>query len=483
MSFKHGILGDHHPLPLLGSTELVQMSAAGIREALSELPLPYSRARRLASRREKYRNFNSTHQPGIPSAFAALGGSNTVGASRAGMAHSFAELLFEELRASELVDRFVMGGIGGMGPLFNASCAQKYVPEDTRFATIEFLPNIGWSNIDEAELSAIEILLQVLHSRGAKTVLVAILPGSGFRFYRKCVHPAVQGCQTHEHMLRLYHRLLSFSDTFSVPIVAMDYEDPLHTPYFSGDLLHLNQKGHQLMQQRVLKSFKTWTSWPHPATKRAASRESVACSLGSEIALRVGKNDGFRMVNFAVARNEIKIGWEARAPAAELFLCSDLPSFADDSENNRSAGPQHAARYPYSIIVGMQRSPSYNRPLYGVATITCHGACVCMCTSRVPGACLFDGLVPFGPEIIEFVRLRARDATPLHPHSKSTGCGLKQCAVRVAVNNTIGRSRVLVRSFTVGHFAPHNVQWLDFYFRTNNESRPSESKERRGRVH
>ena len=83
--------------------------------------------------------------------FAALGGSNTLGACDikpvAGCNQtSFAKLTYDALSHLGLLHHFANGGIGAMGPQLASACTHKFVPDGTRFATIEYLPNLGYTN-------------------------------------------------------------------------------------------------------------------------------------------------------------------------------------------------------------------------------------------------------------------------------------------------------------------------------------------------
>ena len=60
-----------------------------------------------------------------------------------------------------------------MGPIVASSCSSRFVSREARFATVEYLPNLGHG--DKGELSAIAKLLVELKMRGAKAVLVDIV--------------------------------------------------------------------------------------------------------------------------------------------------------------------------------------------------------------------------------------------------------------------------------------------------------------------
>ena len=50
-----------------------------------------------------------------------------------------------------------------------AACVGRFAPDETRLATVEFLPNIGYIKDDRGELKSIGELLHALRRRGAAT--------------------------------------------------------------------------------------------------------------------------------------------------------------------------------------------------------------------------------------------------------------------------------------------------------------------------
>ena len=134
--------------------------------------------------------------------FASLGGSNSLGAcDTTGRVRcnqtGFAELTYTALselgvvrgcpqKQNGLTCGWANGGIGAMGPQLASACTSKFVPVGTRFATIEYLPNLGYTNDDAGELAALEKLLHVLQQRGARVAFVNILPGGAMERFKTC---------------------------------------------------------------------------------------------------------------------------------------------------------------------------------------------------------------------------------------------------------------------------------------------------------
>ena len=109
-----------------------------------------------------------------PPTYVALGGSNSVGHGLKRNETRFSRLVFDGLRADEPGLVFQDSAIGGMGPIIAGTCRTRYVARAARFATVEYLPNMGFG--DSGELEAVELLLDELLERRAKVVLVEILP-------------------------------------------------------------------------------------------------------------------------------------------------------------------------------------------------------------------------------------------------------------------------------------------------------------------
>ena len=110
-------------------------------------------------------------------------------------------------------------------------------------------------------------------------------------------------------------------------------------------------------------------------------------------------------------------------------------------------------------------------PLYGVARLSCHGACACGCVQSAHGAfranCTFDGLQPGRATVTNFLRLKASDA-PDPAADSARLCGAPGlCAVRVAngadAAEPDGRYRVVVRALIVG-LADWRTKWINAFY-------------------
>ena len=458
--------------------------------------------------------------PKGPGTFAAIGGSNTYGACDVNgrtpcNQTSFAKLTYEALHSAARVHHFQNGGIGAMGPQLAAACSNKFAPPGTRFATVEYLPNLGYVNDDAGELAAIEMLLSVLQRRGARTVLINLVPSARMQRFANCKENAV-GCTTHAHIVRLGAALRELAANYSVPTIGIDHDGPDgEAALFGADLMHLNQAGHAYVHKQLMRLYTSWPAWqqqqqqqqqqqtssasssvssanPHLDQPSSAALVPVSCLLGEELGTAIGRSDGFARTNFArdPASRQDKIGWESRSPGASMTLCTRFPREPPTFDSPRYGGPTNRSDpYKYILAVGMQLSHEKNLPLFGLARVTCHGGCRCACRWSHHGAfnssCIFDGLGHGGGgvTVTAFVRMTARSVLPPAPgggdakddkasaatasdDEPSKACAPDQCAIHianVADRSRPDRSRVLVRALMAGYEHHHSTKWLNTY--------------------
>ena len=92
--------------------------------------------------------------------YVALGGSNTAGHNLTRDETRYSKLVYEALQQQQLVDTFQDSALGAMGPIVASSCSSRFVSREARFATVEYLPNLGHG--DSGELEAVARLLDEL---------------------------------------------------------------------------------------------------------------------------------------------------------------------------------------------------------------------------------------------------------------------------------------------------------------------------------
>lgn len=425
-------------------------------------------------------------QDAVGSAFASLGGSNSLGAcdttgkTRCNQT-GFAALTYTALHSLGVVQSWANGAIGAMGPQLASACTNKFAPAGSRFATIEYLPNLGYTNDDAGELAALEKLLHVLQRRGARVVFVNILPGSAMPRFQNCREGKI-GCTTRQHIESLHSMISGLAANYSVPMVTMDHDGASGEGRFGSDLMHLNQAGHEHVRDRLMHLYATWAHWQRgldysahdDEASRAASRLPVACHLGEELEALVGAARGFSRTNFArdPATRADKVGWEAREAGASLTLCANFPpqpaALLEGVRERPLLSNGGKREYQYVLAVGMQLSHALNLPLFGVAHFQCHGGCACMCRWSHHGAfnesCYYDGLAHGGATVTAFVRMLAsKVAPPLHDGTRE--CRRDACAVTITNSPDPGevRRRVLVRALMMGFNEHSSSKWLNTY--------------------
>ena len=391
----------------------------------------------------------------------ALGGSNTLGAQDVGKpdwwrrSRSFSTQLQAFLQShSNLTYR--NSAVGGMGPILAASCMRKFVPSDARLATVEYIPNMGYTEEDSDEMAALERLIRTLVLRAAQVFVINIVPGS-LRFVRCVGRSRRYGCQTRLHVKDISDRVAALAMRYNASVIVVD--DDVRGDLFNADHMHVSQKGHdeifaQIVRQVDLGRF---------ARRHAASREShdvagapldmgVECMIGDDIAPLIRRRGAFSRVQLD-RRTPPKVGWESRTPNARLTLCVPLP---------RSSSNESTSVRRYRLGLGMQVAGPHYVPRHGVLRVSCHGMCHCKCFKRSDRTdCLnnsYDTMTRSDASVTKFFRY----FLTLRPHMRSSPCGPRNCLLRLHSADDPGRNRLVLRSVIVGIDDWH-TNWLNEY--------------------
>ena len=427
--------------------------------------------------------------------YVALGGSNTAGHNLTRDETRYSKLVYEALQQQQLVDTFQDSALGAMGPIVASSCSSRFVSREARFATVEYLPNLGHG--DSGELEAVARLLDELKMRGAKAVLIEIVQlrrdanARGVDSRGRDVNQG--GCPIHcvkqRDVTSLHTQLLEIARVRGTPTLTVDANKSFALFQAEDGGVHLNAAGHAFVATELLALFRDWPAPPPPpaarrgrgAQRRGAGIESgadfasaqpsaaadtgVSCFLGDDLDAIVSDTHRFTKTDFASVRaGAAKLGYEAREAGAALTLCVKLPDLASTPGATRS-GPY--ARKPdrgrFAIVVGLQTSHARMLPLYGRAEVTCHGGCTCWCKRRgkkgkpsTKGPCIFDALSQTRYSLTNFMQLEAEPVERLGgaPHDNTT-CA--ECAVRVtsirgnaSEETELPRHRVGVRALIAG---------------------------------
>ena len=452
--------------------------------------------------------------------FAAFGGSNTQGANvlslnpnggthYGGHLASFAKFLQKALQGFTTQ----MNADGGSGPSvchaglepqtsraqsathtfgpclgqLVGACANRFIPPETRFGTIEFLPNIGYIKEDRAELAAVKLMLQAMNARGAPAYLVNILSGSarfvrdarfGFcgRFQNATERDAsVIGCMSRERVVYLHTELSKIAKAQQAHVITRDADE---TPeLFGADSFHLNANGHRSVFNEI------WSIHRNEPCKQQRARAArsvgeagmgILCALGDGLEPLVQDAKGFASVNLAAAGKAPKIGWSTVDPGSSLTLCTSLPredkeAKMQDMKTRIMPHPKDRitrplAAVPYRISLGFQVSHPRNRPLFGVARVDCYGSCNCSCAQSSPSSpgdaaagCSIDTLQNTSMvTITTYLKLEASEQAFQLPPDTPSSCPADSCIIRVRnaaaaeAGEAEGRFRVVMRALILG---------------------------------
>ncbi len=416
--------------------------------------------------------------------FTAFGGSNTQGANAVALnshggtqygrhINSFANLLQRALRGYATK----MNADGGSGPSLAGACASRFIPPETRFATIEFLPNIGYIKEDRAELASIKQMLQALDAHGATVYLVNILSGSvryqrdarfGFcgNFKNATLRDdSVIGCMSRERVVYMHNEMRKIAKAHHAHVITRDAD--VTPDLFGADSFHLNENGHRDVFNEIWRSHREQPCKEHrvrAARSVAEAGSGILCALGDELEPLVGDVAGFHRTNMAPANKAPKVGWQANAPGASLTLCTTLPhddleAKVIDFKNRIMPHPKDrwtrplAATAPYRISLGFQVSHPRNRPLFGEARVDCFGTCKCGCGKAADEECGIDTLQNTSMvTITTYLNIQASEQGFALPGETQTKCPAESCIIRVrnAADASHERFKVVVRALIFG---------------------------------
>ena len=108
--------------------------------------------------------------------YTALGGSNTCGHGLPRRSAAFQHLALAGLQRHGLANNIQPSCIPAMGPDYPASCLSYFAPNTTRYATLEFTPNMGEGRELERNGLHLTAMARRLVRRGVKVVIVDLVP-------------------------------------------------------------------------------------------------------------------------------------------------------------------------------------------------------------------------------------------------------------------------------------------------------------------
>ena len=251
--------------------------------------------------------------------YTALGGSNTCGHGlKNSKSDAFQQLILRGLVKRQVAFRLQPSCIPAMGPDYSASCLNYFVPNTTRYATLEFTPNLGEGHELERNALHLEQMARALMARGVYSVLISLVP-----------HPPA--CESCAHGFLLGHnKALQVARRTGLPLVTNKYSaEPGH---WSTDFKHLNELGHRIIADAVLAAFDGTANTReevgggdrndgHPYTVHADDVQLPACVFGADLEpLMLPGSRGFALT-WQAGRYRDKPGLLTTQPNSLLRMC------------------------------------------------------------------------------------------------------------------------------------------------------------------
>jgi len=141
------------------------------------------------------------------------------------------------------------------------------------------------------ELAAMELLLSVLRRRGARAVLINLLPSARMQRFASCRDGTV-GCTTRGHIERLDAALRALAANYSTPTIVMDHDGPSGQGLFNADLMHLNQAGHVRVHEQLMHLYATWPHWRSPSPPPSPSPSPSPSKAADSAAVMTAPREG-----------------------------------------------------------------------------------------------------------------------------------------------------------------------------------------------
>jgi len=434
--------------------------------------------------------------------FSVMGTSNTAGSNSVryfkgrntfGKTHqSFAMLLQRRL---EPAFETVSNRLGAMGPTHLAACVSRYVPPETRAGVVEFLPSMGYQSKDDSEVDAVAALLQALRQRGAFAALVNVIPGEA-RFRDEIeqgwcgrekeydeARDMIVGCNSKRHVLHLHNATVARAVALGAQVVSLDADE--HPELFGPDSYHMNAAGHRRVFNELWARYRVMQCGAFRSGEGSmgdvggggeGAGLGVSCAVGDELQPLVAKADGFERVDLSSSgggggggKREPKVVWEARLPGASLTLCLPLPRTEAAATEayiahlkdpgwgpNAGSSSQLDPMARYKLLLGLQMSHARNLPLYGVAYLSCSGACGCArperperrCTAAAP--CPIDTLTEQPVTITRWFEVAVSERDSTHHGTLCRSADACMVQVRNSAPEGEARHRVHVRAAIFG---------------------------------
>ena len=267
---------------------------------------------------------------------------------------SFAHLLAARLRRSHDAQ---WNADGGSGPMFAGACASHFIPPNTRLATIEYLPNMGYIKEDHAEVAAVRSMLRMMAARGAAAFVVNIVSGTkryendargggqGAACKRLGWKEELVGCMGRERILHFRDLLARAANETGAHVVTIDADEAPHL--FGADSFHLNRNGHKTVFNEIWRVLRALPCADRHAGDASAAtsrtgpllRSASACAGRRARAARRPRPSARRGCRRRARREGAEVGWVANATDARAVRA---PAARAEEERERVVAERKA---------------------------------------------------------------------------------------------------------------------------------------------
>jgi len=374
--------------------------------------------------------------PGAPEAtggYVALGASNTCG-HHVRLRRTFRFRIADHLRRRGLIAPVAERGlnhynrcVAAMGPTYAAMCFDAIMPAGARYATVEYLPNLGGDNRTLPRvMRALRGVMHGLAGRGVRTVVVEVFPEWATADLRR----------NHEATVQM-------AASFGFPVVRVDF----NKSRFVADGTHLSEEGHRHVTAEVMDRFLRYPTAVRPVGPAPASRPTQ-CDLGRQLGRAVLRATRFQQVDIGAHGHPAnKFAYASTGPGAELALCI------------RGMAHTRVGR----VSLGFMKSHLLNKPVLGRAKVLCRGGCTC--DQRTKGRmsrqdsclsdpeCSYEGLSSQQKTVTDFATFTAfRNGNGTAGAGALAGPGQDGCPCEMVIRNPVtqdGRHRVILRALVM----------------------------------
>lgn len=319
--------------------------------------------------------------------FSIIGGSNTAGANAVshknkvtkwGKPHMTFAKQFSQILPQTTIK---YGADGGRGPIFLSACSREFISNNTRYASVEYLPNIGYLKDENAEIGSVKNLLKIYNSLGALTFVINILSGSA-RYqeamsicgkYNSSIFQKVIGCMTRDHIEKIRDKIVEHANITNSHVIEVDANK--NPELFGADMFHLNQNGHDFVFKKMWEHYNS-SSCLKPNRKTHYTNTGVYCKHGHDIKNEL---DTGYMLNLSPRKEYEKIAVEPLID--NITLTIPMPNITSSFENPiiwNSVDKKIKNNFNkgrFKIGLGFHTSKNST---YGIANILCEG-CNCDC--------------------------------------------------------------------------------------------------------